>query len=110
VDLETLDTQGLLDPHDESLEFVRKREHLRPMAIYRIHNDFLLCYDGTLAIEGRCVRWMGADVLLPLPSAEFAFYVNKNGRRSRKNFMVHWEGTPTGFGKDPLICFDERGF
>lgn len=29
---------------------------------------------------------------------EFAFYVNKNGRRSRKDFMVHWEGTPTGFG------------
>jgi len=29
---------------------------------------------------------------------EFAFYVNKNGSRSRKDFMVHWEGTPTGFG------------
>jgi len=29
---------------------------------------------------------------------EFAFYVNKNGRRSRKEFMVHWEGTPQGFG------------
>lgn len=48
VDLESLDTQGLLDPNDESLEFVRKRENLRPMAIYRIHNEFLLCYDGKL--------------------------------------------------------------
>ena len=46
VDLETLDTQGLLDPHDESLDFVRRRDNLRPMAIYRIHNEFLLCYDG----------------------------------------------------------------
>lgn len=46
VDLESLDTQGLLDPNDDSLEFVRKRENLRPMAIYRIHNEFLLCYDG----------------------------------------------------------------
>jgi hypothetical protein len=46
VDLESLDTQGLLDPNDESLEFVRKRENLRPMAIYRLHNEFLLCYDG----------------------------------------------------------------
>lgn len=46
VDLESLDTQGLLDPNDENLEFVRKRENLRPMAIYRIHNEFLLCYDG----------------------------------------------------------------
>ena len=30
---------------------------------------------------------------------EFAFYVNKRGQRSRKEFMVHWEGMPTGFGK-----------
>ncbi|KAJ7588015.1 Dbl homology domain-containing protein [Mycena floridula] len=38
VDLETLDTQGLLDPTDKSLDFVRKREgSVRPMAIYHIH-------------------------------------------------------------------------
>ncbi|KAI0642272.1 CNH-domain-containing protein [Trametes meyenii] len=73
VDLETLDTQGLLDPADQSLEFVHKRENLRPLAIYRIDNEFLLCYD------------------------EFAFYVNKAGWRSRKDFMVYWEGSPTGF-------------
>ncbi|KAM6497062.1 CNH domain containing protein [Amanita muscaria] len=73
VDLESLDTQGLLDPNDESLEFVRRRENLRPMAIYRIQNEFLLCYD------------------------EFAFYVNKSGRRTRREFMVYWEGMPTGF-------------
>ena len=49
VDLETLDTQGLLDPADESLDFVRRREStLKPMAIYRIDNEFLLCYDGSL--------------------------------------------------------------
>ena len=46
VDLETLDTQGLLDPNDESLEFVHSKTNLRPMAIYRIQNEFLLCYDG----------------------------------------------------------------
>lgn len=46
VDLESLDTQSLLDPADSSLDFVRKRENLRPMAIYRIDNEFLLCYDG----------------------------------------------------------------
>ena len=51
VDLESLDTQGLLDPADTSLEFVRKRENLRPMAIYRIENEFLLCYDGMPLIE-----------------------------------------------------------
>ena len=93
VDLENLDTQGLLDPDDESLDFVRKRENLRPMAIYRILNEFLLCYDGASfcpypLLMGHCIDFL----------QEFAFYVNKNGRRSRKDFMVHWEGMPTGFG------------
>lgn len=46
VDLETLETQGLLDPEDASLDFVKRRENLRPMALYRIQNEFLLCYDG----------------------------------------------------------------
>ncbi|KAJ3852453.1 CNH domain-containing protein [Lentinula lateritia] len=87
VDLETLDTQGLLDPNDESLDFVRKRDNLRPMAIYRIQNEFLLCYD------------------------EFAFYVNKNGRRSRKEFMVFWEGVPTGFAlHEPYVLAFEPTF
>lgn len=48
VDLETLDTQALLDPADTTLDFVQKRDDVRPMAIYRIENDFLLCYDGEL--------------------------------------------------------------
>lgn len=34
-----------------------------------------------------------------LSLSEFAFYVNKTGWRSRKHFMVYWEGTPSGFGK-----------
>lgn len=47
VDLETLDTQGLLDPQDSTLDFVKRREGMvRPMAIYRVDTDFLLCYDG----------------------------------------------------------------
>jgi hypothetical protein len=38
--------QGLLDPSDASLDFVMKRDNVRPIAIYRIEEDFLLCYDG----------------------------------------------------------------
>lgn len=100
VDLESLDTQGLLDPKDESLEFVRKRENLRPMAIYRIGNEFLLCYDGAfnsghVTSNSRLNTFYGA---------EFAFYVNRNGRRSRKEFMVHWEGSPTGFGESGSLA------
>ncbi|WVR00332.1 hypothetical protein IAU59_007475 [Kwoniella sp. CBS 9459] len=73
VDLETLDMQGLLDPSDASLDFVLKRDNVRPIAIYRIEEDFLLCYD------------------------EFAFYVNKNGWRSRPKWAIVWEGVPTAF-------------
>ena len=51
VDLETLDTQALLDPSDASLDFVQKREDVRPMAIFRIDNDFLLCYDGECTVS-----------------------------------------------------------
>lgn len=73
VDLETLDTQGLLDPADQSLDFVQRRENLKAISIYRIDGDFLLCYN------------------------EFAFYVNKNGWRSKGQWMIHWEGSPTAF-------------
>ncbi|KAL0569562.1 RHO1 GDP-GTP exchange protein 2 [Marasmius crinis-equi] len=105
VDLETLDTQGLLDPNDESLEFVRKRDNLRPIAIYRIHNEFLLCYDG----------WCTFSVIelssVAYAALEFAFYVNKTGRRSRKEFMVHWEGNPTGFAlHEPYVLAFEPSF
>ena len=46
VDLETLDTQGLLDPADNNLDFVQRKENVKPIAIYRINGEFLLCYDG----------------------------------------------------------------
>lgn len=36
----------MLDPADATLDFVQKKENTRPIAIYRIENDFLLCYDG----------------------------------------------------------------
>ena len=98
IDPETLDTQGLLDPSDESLEFVKRRgENVKPkpMAIYRIENEFLLCYDGECARA----RSAWACLFAKLCGAEFAFYINRNGWRSRRDFMVHWEGAPTRFGK-----------
>ncbi|RKP13830.1 CNH domain-containing protein, partial [Piptocephalis cylindrospora] len=74
VELESLNTQGLLDPADESLNFVLKRENVRPVSMYRLMNgDFLLCYD------------------------EFAFYVNRLGRRARTHWLVYWEGHPDSF-------------
>lgn len=88
VDLETLDTQGLLDPADSNLDFVQKKENVKPIAIYRIDGEFfLLCYD------------------------EFAFYVNKNGWRSKGNWIIHWEGNPTSFALHyPYVLAFEPSF
>jgi hypothetical protein len=50
VDLDTLDTQGLLNPADESLSFVTSRDTAaKPIAIYRINAHFLLCYNGEMS-------------------------------------------------------------
>eukprot|EP00835_Amoeboradix_gromovi_P002975 NODE_183_length_15731_cov_0.226778.p1 type:complete len:945 gc:universal NODE_183_length_15731_cov_0.226778:6110-3276(-) len=46
VDLESLLTQGLLDPEDEDLGFAIKVDHLQPIALYRAFGFFLLCYNG----------------------------------------------------------------
>lgn len=73
VSLETLESQTLLDPADTSLDFVIRREALKPMAIYRLHKDFLLNY------------------------ADFSFFVNRNGWRSKPEWMIHWEGLPQNF-------------
>ncbi|KAL5633058.1 hypothetical protein ACGC1H_003525 [Rhizoctonia solani] len=71
IDLETLDTQVLLDPADNALSFVRQYKHPRPLCVYGVKNEFLVCY------------------------REFAFFVNKSGWRSDKDVVIYWEGTPT---------------
>ncbi|KDN52318.1 CNH-domain-containing protein [Tilletiaria anomala UBC 951] len=87
IDLETLDTQGLLDPADNNLDFVQRKENVKPIAIYRINGEFLLCYD------------------------EFAFYVNKIGWRSKGNWIIHWEGHPTAFALHyPYVLAFEPSF
>ncbi|KAI8053465.1 CNH domain-containing protein [Syncephalis plumigaleata] len=87
LDPETKDSICLLDSTDETLNFVLRRESARPIAIFRIRNgDFLLCYD------------------------EFAFFVNKNGRRSRPNWLVTWEGEPSAFAINYpyILAFDSK--
>ncbi|CAE7134469.1 unnamed protein product [Rhizoctonia solani] len=84
VDLKTMETQPLLDPADVSLDFVQRRPDVRPLNIYRIGDEFLLCY------------------------TEFAFFVNKSGWRSKKGVIIYWEGTPNGFALHYpyLMAFD----
>jgi hypothetical protein len=84
VDLNTLETQSLLDPADTSLDFAIRREALKPSSIYRLHSDFLLNY------------------------SDFSFFVNGNGWRSRPDWMIHWEGLPQHFALSYpyLIAFE----
>ncbi|CAG8521225.1 70_t:CDS:10 [Ambispora leptoticha] len=90
IDMEFFATQALLDPADASLDFVQKKENVKPIAIFRIPNsggDLLLCYD------------------------EFAFYVNKVGWRSRHDWHITWEGAPTSFAfRDPYLLAFEPSF
>ncbi|CAE7134514.1 unnamed protein product [Rhizoctonia solani] len=74
VDFETLNTQALLDPVDQRLAFVR-RVGPRPLRMYRIGGEFLVCY------------------------REFAFYVDSSGKKSERDVVIHWEGTPSTCGK-----------
>ncbi|KAF3917047.1 hypothetical protein ABW21_db0208163 [Orbilia brochopaga] len=85
VSLETLDTQTLLDPADTSLDFVQRRENVKPIAIYRLNGgEFLLNY------------------------SDFSFFVNRNGWRARPDWQIQWEGSPTAFALQPpyILAFE----
>ena len=84
VDLHTLQTCEILDPEDSNLDLVRGVETLKPITIYRIQNEFLLCYD------------------------QFALCVDRDGRRSRGDYLIHWMGQPSSFALHYpyLLAFD----
>ncbi|KAI6823766.1 citron like protein [Hortaea werneckii] len=85
VSLETLETQSLLDQADTSLDFVARRENVKPIYIERNTSEFLLCYN------------------------DFSFYVNKNGWRARGDWKILWEGSPQAFatwGEKYILAFE----
>lgn len=90
VSLETLETQSLLDPADTSLDFIQRRENMKPMkpiAIYRLNGEFLLNY------------------------SDFSFFVNRNGWRARPDWQIAWEGQPMSFALSyPYILAFEPSF
>ncbi|KAI8824483.1 CNH domain-containing protein [Fimicolochytrium jonesii] len=88
VDLDTLMPQGLIDPDDDKLDFVSKREGLKPISIFRLDGgDFLLCYD------------------------EFGFYINRFGARIKEDSLIYWLGNPTSFAfHAPYIIAFEPSF
>ncbi|KJZ75946.1 hypothetical protein HIM_04770 [Hirsutella minnesotensis 3608] len=87
VSLETLETQSLLDQADTSLDFVARKEGVKPIHIERLNGEFLLNY------------------------SEFSFFVNRNGWRARPEWRIDWEGTPQSFALSyPWILAFESNF
>lgn len=103
VDLVDLKTQALLHPDDTSHEFVLKKESVKAIAMYRVGGDFLLCYDGKLNERHLFYYdlhlYVHLLILIFFHKIEFAFFVNKEGWRSRPEWIIHWEGNPNSFGK-----------
>ena len=87
VSLETLETQSLLDQADTSLDFVARKENIKPIHIERLASEFLLCY------------------------TDFSFFVNRNGWRARPDWKITWEGNPQAFAIfNPYILAFEPSF
>lgn len=87
VSLETLETQSLLDQADTSLDFVARKENIKPIHIERLASEFLLCY------------------------TDFSFFVNRNGWRARSDWKIIWEGNPQAFAIfNPYILAFEPSF
>lgn len=87
VSLETLETQSLLDQADTSLDFVQRRENIKPIHIERLNGEFLLNY------------------------TDYSFFVNRNGWRAKADWKITWEGQPTAFALSyPYILAFEPSF
>ena len=87
VSLETLESQSLLDQADTSLDFVARKEGVRPIHIERLNGEFLLNY------------------------SEFSFFVNRYGWRARPDWRIDWEGLPQSFALSyPWILAFEPNF
>ncbi|KAI9039397.1 putative Rho guanyl nucleotide exchange factor (Rom2) [Aspergillus affinis] len=87
VSLETTETQSLLDQADTSLDFVARKENVKPIHIERMNGEFLLNY------------------------SDFSFFVNRNGWRARSDWRISWEGNPNAFALSyPYILAFEPNF
>lgn len=92
VDLETLETQDVLDPlYQNPLTMLPDGDKPRPMAMFRIDDEYFICYDCKYGIPALSAE---SHVLFYLA---IAFYVNSSGSRPRNPIVIYWEGHPTSF-------------
>ncbi|KAI9023021.1 CNH domain-containing protein [Phycomyces nitens] len=85
VDPNSAEVQSVLDPADERNRVIFERESLKPISMFRHKNgSILLCYN------------------------EFAFFIDKKGKRLREDWSIQWEGNPTTcvFRFPYVVAFD----
>lgn len=76
-----------MDQADTSLDFVARKENVKPIHIERMNGEFLLNY------------------------SDFSFFVNRNGWRARADWKISWEGNPNAFALSfPYILAFEPNF
>ncbi|KAJ7181037.1 CNH domain-containing protein [Mycena filopes] len=75
VNLVTSETQDLLDLSDPSLQFVSKK--LKAMAVFRVSNVFLVCYDKLAFCIDRRGRMTANDSVMRWTSAANAFALHE---------------------------------
>lgn len=73
------------------------------MGMFRVENEFLLCYDGKphrLRLPSLVFTWL----------PEFGIYVNKHGAPSRSTSTIEWEGTAERVAMHwpYILLFDSR--
>ncbi|QRV74912.1 Rho guanine nucleotide exchange factor [Ceratobasidium sp. AG-Ba] len=68
-----LDPVEMTDPEGPLGFLINHPRRAKPCAVFRVEQKFLCCYD------------------------EFAFFLDKFGKRAREDWLVKWHGTPTSF-------------
>ncbi|KAG9124677.1 Bifunctional dehydrogenase and ferrochelatase [Ceratobasidium sp. 392] len=68
-----LDPTEMIEPEGPLGFLINHPRRPKPSAVFRVEQKFLCCYD------------------------EFAFFLDKFGKRAREDWLVRWHGTPTSF-------------
>ncbi|GAA5816202.1 hypothetical protein MFLAVUS_009728 [Mucor flavus] len=97
VDMKTKKPDALLDPNDKYLQFITRYEKadsqmtmnplFKRISVFLVPDgNYLVCYN------------------------KYAFYIDKKGRRARRNFKIEWEGQPTSFAyhHPHVIAFEQQ--
>jgi hypothetical protein len=86
---------------------MRMNPVVKRISVFPVSNgQYLICYDSMYTF---CA--MHIIIKTNLVCLEFAFYIDKTGRRSQHRFKIEWEGHPTAFAYHyPYVIAFEQQF